>query len=55
MKEFRDIMVIVALAAIPISGFLSTAFLIYHSKQGWGWLLLVVLLISASIQISIKN
>ncbi|MFS1564324.1 MAG: hypothetical protein ACL7AX_13115 [Candidatus Arsenophonus phytopathogenicus] len=55
MKEFRDIIMIATLAAIPISGFLSTAFLIYHSKQGWGWLLFVVFIISASIQISIKN
>ncbi|WGM00903.1 hypothetical protein [Arsenophonus nasoniae] len=55
MKEFRDIMVIIALAAIPTSGFLSTAFLIYHSKPGWGWLLFVVFIISASIKMSIKN
>lgn len=55
MKEFRDIMVIAVFAAIPISGFLSTAFLMYYSKPGWGWLLFVVFIISTSIQISVKN
>jgi hypothetical protein len=36
-------------AAIPISGFISVAFLIYREKQGWGWLLFAVIIIAGSI------
>lgn len=49
MKELRDIIFAILFAAIPISGFISVAFLIYHEKQGWGWLLLAVVLIAGSI------
>lgn len=51
MKELRDILALAFFAAIPISGFISVAFLIYHEKQGWGWLLVVVFLIAGGIRI----
>lgn len=50
MKYLRDILAIFFFAAIPISGFLSVAFLIYHDKQGWGWLLFAVILIAGSVK-----
>lgn len=50
MKELKEIFMFLCFAAIPVSGFLSTAFLIYHEKKGWGWLLFVVLLIAGSIR-----
>lgn len=50
MKYLRDILAIFFFAAIPISGFLSVAFLIYHDKQGWGWLLFAVILIADSVK-----
>lgn len=51
MKELRDILAIGFFAAIPINGFISVAFLIFQEKKGWGWLLLVVLLIAGSVKI----
>lgn len=49
MKELRDILALAFFAAIPISGIVSVAFLIYHDKSGWGWLLFAVILIAGSI------
>ncbi|MGG5159725.1 hypothetical protein G6546_08795 [Citrobacter portucalensis] len=51
MKELRDILAIAFFAAIPISGFISVAFLAYHEKAGWGWLLFAVILIAGSVHI----
>lgn len=51
MKEIRDILALALFAAIPISGFISVAFLIYHQKPGWGWLLFAVILITGSTSI----
>lgn len=55
MKYLRDILAIFFFAAIPISGFLSIAFLIYHDKPGWGWLLFAVLVISGSMKMSTRD
>lgn len=52
MKEIRDILAVFMFAAIPITGFLAVAFLIYHDKPGWGWLLFVVVLITSGLKIS---
>lgn len=51
MKELRDMFMMLCFSAIPISGFISVALLIYYEKKGWGWLLVVVLLIADSIRI----
>lgn len=51
MKKIRDILAIAFFAAIPISGFISVAFLAYHEKPGWGWLLFAAILIAGSIDI----
>jgi hypothetical protein len=51
MKELRDILAIAFFAAIPIRGFISVAFLAYHEKAGWGWLLFAVILIAGSVHI----
>lgn len=48
MKELRDVLALAFFEAIPISGFISVAFLIYHEKSGWGWLLFAVILIAGS-------
>lgn len=50
MKELRDMFMMLCFASIPISGFISVAFLIYYEKKGWGWLLIVVLLIAGGIR-----
>ena len=55
MKELRDILVLAFFAAIPISGFISVAFLIYHEKQGWGWLLFAVIIIAGSIHMKTED
>ncbi|UYL04752.1 hypothetical protein EBOKLHFM_00132 [Klebsiella phage KP13-26] len=52
MKEIRDILAVFMFAAIPITGFLAVAFLIYHDKPGWEWLLFVVVLITSGLKIS---
>lgn len=51
MKEIRDIFALAIFAAIPISGITSVAFLIYHDKPGWGWLLFASIIIVGSIHI----
>lgn len=55
MKELRDILALSLFAAIPISGFVSVAFLIYHEKSGWGWLLFAVILIAGSLRMSTSD
>ena len=52
MKEIRDILAVFMFAAIPITGFLAVAFLIYHDKPGCEWLLFVVVLITSGLKIS---
>ncbi|MEB5816684.1 hypothetical protein [Klebsiella quasipneumoniae] len=49
MKELRDIFALAIFAAIPISGIISVAFLIYQDKSGWGWLLFALIIIVGSI------
>lgn len=51
MKEIRDIFALAIFAAIPISGIISVAFLIYHDKPGWGWLLFALIIIAGSIHV----
>lgn len=46
MKELRGMFMMLCFAAIPITGFISVALLMYYEKKGWGWLLLVVLIIA---------
>ncbi len=55
MKYLRDILVTLFFCLVPIAGFLSVAFLIYHGRDGWGWLLIVVVLISGSLKVSYGN
>ncbi|HGY1113530.1 TPA: hypothetical protein ACNUX9_000297 [Providencia rettgeri] len=55
MEYLRDILGTFFFMLVPITGFLSVAFLIYHDKQGWGWLLFVVVAISGSLKISYGN
>lgn len=55
MKEIRDILALAFFVAIPISGFLSVAFLIYHQKPGWGWLLFAVIIIAGSIRMKTSD
>jgi hypothetical protein len=49
VKERGMIFALAFFAAIPISGFISVAFLIYREKQGWGWLLFAAIIIAGSI------
>lgn len=51
MKEIIDIFALAIFAAIPISGIISVAFLIYHDKPGWGWLLFALIIIAGSIHV----
>ena len=55
MKELRDILALAFFAAIPISGFISVAFLIYHGKNGWGWLLFAVIIIAGSVHMEMGD
>ncbi|ETT05665.1 MULTISPECIES: hypothetical protein [Providencia] len=55
MEYLRDILGTLFFMLVPITGFLSVAFLIYHDKEGWGWLLFVVVAISGSLKISYGN
>jgi len=52
MEYLRDILGTLFFMLVPITGFLSVAFLMYHEKSGWGWLLLAVVAISGSLKIS---
>jgi hypothetical protein len=49
MKELRDIILIIFVCLVPISCFVSSAFLAYHNKEGWGWLIFAGLLIMSGI------
>lgn len=49
MKELRDIILIIFVCLVPISCFISSAFLAYHKKEGWGWLIFAGLLIMSGI------
>lgn len=52
MEYLRDILGTLFFMLVPITGFLSVAFLMYHEKSGWGWLLLAVVAMSGSLKIS---
>lgn len=55
MEYLRDILGTLFFMLVPITGFLSVTFLIYHDKEGWRWLLFVVVAISGSLKISYGN
>lgn len=48
----KEVMIMFFMCAMPISCFISAAFLAYHKKEGWGWLIFAGLMIASGIKIS---
>jgi hypothetical protein len=55
VKDFYETLQLVFMCAIPISVMGMSAFLIYKQSDGWGWFLIVAMLIVGSLKIKVGS